>query len=115
MDEDQPVPERFRGLVEVAVGLIRDGDREALASHDRISFVGDDPLLWLREDAVELTPLPTEAWASSIAGPMEGEPGAWWLVVDLWDSEGRTDYSLEGSAFEQADGIRLVVNNIHMM
>ena len=95
--------------------LIVDGRREALASNERVIFLGPDPLLWLREDAVELVPLPNEAWASSMAIPVEGRPGTWSLAVDLWGPDGRTDYTLEGTAVEGPDGIRLTVSNIHVM
>lgn len=79
MADDAVVPARFRALVEDAVALVRDGASGALASNDRITFSGDDPLRWLREDEVELVALPDEAWASSSAGPVDGRPGTWWV------------------------------------
>ena len=115
VDEDCPIPDRLHAVVETAVELIMDGRREALASNERVIFLGPDPLLWLREGAVELVPLPDEAWASSIAGPVDQRPGTWWLAVDLWGPDGRTDYSLEGTAVEGPDGIRLTVSDIHVM
>ena len=115
MEEDPPIPDRFHALVETAVELIADGRREALASNERVIFLGEDPLLWLREDAVELVPLPDEAWASSMAIAVDRRPGTWYLAVDLWGPDGRTDYTLEGTAVEGPDGIHLTVSNIHVM
>jgi hypothetical protein len=115
VDEDCPIPDRFHALVETAVALIADGRREALAANERVIFLAEDPLLWLRVDAVELVPLPSEAWASSMAGPVDRRPGTWWLAVDLWGPDGPTDYTLEGTAVEGPDGIRLTVSDIHVM
>ena len=122
MGDDEAVPERFRAIVRDAVELARDGRPEALRSDSRIQFEGDDPLMWLREDEVELVPLPEEAWATSQAGAMEGAPGRWWVVVDLWGPHGRTDHSLEGTVVDGGsegesggDGIRLIVEDIRVM
>jgi len=115
MSEDAAVPVRFRTLIDDAVLLIRDGRPEALAGDDRIAFVGDDPLRWLREDDVQLVPLPAGAWSHATAGAVDGQPGSWWVVVDLWDADGRTGYSLEGTVHEGPDGLRLTVENLHVL
>ena len=115
VEKDGTVPGRFRGLIEEAIRLVCDGSPEVLASNDRISFRGDDPLLWIREAGFELVPLVPKAWESSDAGPVDRQPGVWWVVVDLWDARGRTDYSLEATVRETPDGYLLAVDNIHIM
>jgi len=115
MPEDAAVPERFRTLIADAVLLIRDRSPEALAGDDRIDFVGDDPLRWLREDGAQLVPLPAAAWSHATAGEVDGQPGSWWVVVDLWDAGGRADHSLEGTVHEGPDGLRLTVENLHVL
>jgi hypothetical protein len=42
-------------------------------------------------------------------------PCTWWLEVDLWGPDGRTDYTLEATAVETPDGSRLNVRDIHVM
>lgn len=88
MTDDQPVPQRFRGLVEAAVALIREGRPGALTSDDRIAFAGDDPLRWLREDGV---------------------------AVDLWGPDGRTEHTLEGTVTEGDDAAHLTVDDLHVL
>ena len=112
---DDVVPERFRDLVQQAVARMRLARGGVPESDDSISFVGEDPLLWLREHAVDLASLPPEAWDSAIAGPVDARPGTWWLVVDLWDPDGRTDFSLEGTVTETAETMQLVVEDVHVM
>lgn len=115
MTRDQPVPQRFRAVIEEAVTLVREGGSGTPRPHDRVVFSAEDPLRWLREDGVDLVTLPDEAWASSSAGPVDGRPGTWWVAVDLWGPDGRTEHTLEGTVTEGDDGARLTVDDLRVL
>ena len=82
MEEERTIPERFRGLIEDAVRLVCDGSPAVLASNDRISCRGDDPLPWIREAGVELVPLVPRLGSrrmQDLSVVSQGS-GGWWSI-----------------------------------
>ena len=70
----------------------------------------------LRPRRATIVPLPEQAWEVAWALPPTDAAGAWWVVVDLWSQEeGRTDLSLEAEVTETADGVRVVIEDIHVL
>ena len=106
------------------------GDYEGL-KRDGIDPCEDCDLgLWIREygrapgtaepgapSPATLVPLPEEAWdTAKVVHEDPGPPRVWAVVVDLWTAEeGRSDLSMEAEVTETANGLSVVVSDIHVM
>lgn len=109
------VPERFRSPVRAVVQRLVDRDYEGLA-RDGVVVGGGDIGYWIEDYPAVLASLPDEAWDLSKAGHVEGRPGCYWFVLDLWTAEeGRSDLSMEGEILETADGITVLVHDVHVL
>ena len=63
-----------------------------------------------------LIDLPEEAWAFSDHYPIETEPRIWYVRLDLWTAEeGRSDLSLEAGVWEVGLGIKVLIDEVHVM
>jgi hypothetical protein len=96
------------------------GDYAGLATDGLVSHTADpqDPSIghWIEAYPATLVALPPAAWAYSDHGPIEAEPGAWWVVVDLWTAEeGRSDLSMEATVWDDGSDPRVQVHTVHVM
>jgi len=113
------VPARFRPALESIVERLAAGDLQGL-KRDGIDHRPDADLsLWIRDygpAGVTIAPLPEEAWASADAFPIDGRPGQWAVVVDLWTrEEGKSDLSMEATVTESPEGISVVIDDLHVL
>ena len=46
---------------------------------------------------------------------VEGEPNAWWVLLDLWDEDGRSDLSLQAIVHDDGSKIEVEVEDVHPM
>lgn len=124
---ETPVPLSLRPALSAVVDRLVVADYEGL-KRDRIDPFEDRDLgLWVREygrvpgsDApgrATLVPLPGEAWDwAQVVFEHPGPPRAWGVVVDLWTlEEGHSDLSMEAEVTETADGLSVVVSDIHVL
>lgn len=113
-----PVPSRFRPVIEVVVWRMADGDWDGLVQDGYAprNNSGAELSYWVQQYPGRLVPLPPEAWDESDHGRVEIEDGRWWVVVPLWtQGEGRSDLSLEATIRERPGQISVEIDNIHVL
>ena len=122
-----PVPDRLRPALAEVVDRLVAGDFEGL-KRDGIDPVPDSDLgLWIREygrapgtdepGRATLVSLPDEAWdVAELIAELPGPPRVWTVDVDLWTvEEGRSDLTMQAEVTETPDGLKVVVQDIHVM
>lgn len=62
---------------------------------------------------------PDEAWEEELlreAAPVGGQGNSWALVANLWTvEEGRSDLSLEATAEARPEGVRVSIEDLHVL
>lgn len=116
--DDEPIPPRFRPLIEVVVARLAARDYDGLLRDGLVRDDNPDFAFWVEDYPATLVPLPADAWTRperASVGRLNDGTG-WYFVLDLWTrEEGRSDLSLEGTLLEKSGGVRLVIDNIHVM
>jgi hypothetical protein len=101
------------------VNRIAEGDFDGLKRDGIDPYPEADLGLWIRQygpSGATVVPLPPEAWTSSEAIAIDGQPGVWAIVVDIWTTdESPSDLTLEATVTESAEGISVTVDNLHVM
>ncbi len=110
------VPSKWRQALRDAVHQLIVGNYQALCRDGRAGRLTADEL----HDAVTgypatLVEIPDEAF--ELPEPIEYSDGSGWsLDLDLWTAEeGRSDLTLSVSIQERPEGIRLLIENLHVM
>lgn len=107
------LPARFRPIIEQVAERIAAGDFAGLARD--YSRPGHDLGLWAREYPATFIPLPPEAWRHAGAYFL-ADHDAWKVDVDLWSQEeGRSDMTLQVTVWEETDGIKLTIDDLHVL
>src|SRR2546430_679843 len=113
-----PVPPRFRPVIEDVVRRMAEGDWDGLVRDGTAPRVktGEELAYWVRQEGTRLVPLPSEAWDASEHGRIGVELQTWWVVVPLWtEKEGRSDLSLEATIRERSDRLSIEIDDIHVL
>ena len=113
------VPVGFRPALSEVVERLAALDYQGL-KRDGIDPSADSDLsLWIRnygEAGATIVPLPDEAWVEAAAGPVDGRPGHWWVVLPLWTrEEGMSDLSLEATVTESPGGVVVAIDDIRVL
>jgi hypothetical protein len=115
-----PIPIEWRSTFERLVHRLVIGDYAGLARDGVVSATSgpDDASIgtWIERYPWTLIDLPEEAWAFSDHYPIETEPRIWYVRLDLWTAEeGRGDLSLEARVWEVGLGIKVLIDEVHVM
>ena len=113
------VPERWRPVLDEVVHRLAIGDYAGLVADGLVSFT-DDPAdtsigRWIEEYPAKLVDLPAEAWDYSEHGASVDAQGSWWVIVDLWTGEGRSDLSMEATVWDDGTSVVAKIDNVHVM
>ncbi len=117
MRDDAPtsIPESFRVALRPVIQRIVEGDFDGLI---RDGFaprhIDGDLGMWVRDYPMRLVSIPEEAWQFAHCGRIEVE-SSWWVDVDLWTADGRSDLTLEATLRETPRGIAVEIDDIHVM
>jgi hypothetical protein len=115
-----PIPDEWRSTFERLVHRLAIGDYAGLARDGVVSATRgpDDTSIgtWIERYPGTLINLPEEAWAFSDHYAIETEPRIWYVRLDLWTAEeGRSDLSLEARVWEVGLGIKVLIDEVHVM
>lgn len=115
--DDEPIPVRFRPLIAGVAARLAAGDYEGIVADGLVREGHHDFALFVREYPASLVPLPPEAWVTEQANAIPLNDGSGWaFVIDLYTKEeGRSDLSMEGLLFDDDNGPRLLIHNIHVL
>ena len=115
---DEPIPQRWRPTLTAIVHRLVIGDYAGLARDGLVALATgptDDSIgTWIEDYPLRLVDLPPDAWAYSERGATV-DPGCWWIVVGLWDEEGPSDLSMEGTVWDDGTNITVKINTVHVM
>jgi hypothetical protein len=71
--------------------------------------------MWARDHPDTFVPLPPEAWDVASAGRVDHQEGVWWVDVDLWGAEGRTDMTLSATVRDTSAGVEVEIRDLHVL
>lgn len=113
MTVDAKFIDPIRALVDTLVKghfnqMERDGRSGRLSSHELKEA--------LQAYGRTIIPLPDEAFRLADIYPVKGQNAMWTVDVPLWTAEeGRSDLTLSLTVFENQDGVRLEIDDLHTL
>jgi hypothetical protein len=117
MEDDEAVPERFRPQLEAIVRRLAAGDFAGVGS-DFSPYAGQEGFdlgIWARNYPDTLAALPSHAWDFARALRDRHDQNKWYIDVDLWGIQGRTDLTLSTIVRDTSAGAQVEVRDLHVM
>ncbi|WP_194903818.1 DUF7668 domain-containing protein [Catenulispora rubra] len=115
-DDDEPVPERFRPVLEQIAERIAAGDYDCLTRD--FSPYADAPVhdlgVWARDYPATFVAFPPEAWQYAHVFH-DRERGEWMIDIELWSvEEGRSDMMLETVIREHDGQVQVEIRDLRV-
>lgn len=114
IDPPRPVPTNVRPAFERIVHRLVERDYQGLVDDGLATNSAEGIGFWIDNYPDELIDLPPEAWNEADMTAIVDQPGAWWVLVPLWGTQGRTDLTLEALLVDGPDP-QIEVQLIHVM
>lgn len=114
IDPPHPVPTHVRSLFEEIVRRLVEREYQGLVDDGLATNSPEGIGFWIENYPDELVNLPPEAWNEADMTTIVNQPGAWWVLVPLWGSQGRTDLTLEALLVDGPEP-QIEVQLIHVM
>ena len=115
-DNEHPVAGSWRPIFHRIAAAFLQGNYSLAHVDDDVRVHSKSAAEWIEQSITEypetLVELSDPTWISSVASWQEG---FWEVLVDLWTAEsGRSDLVLHARVYEKPDGVRIVVESVHV-
>ncbi|MBA3433828.1 MAG: hypothetical protein H0U08_07010 [Actinobacteria bacterium] len=69
----------------------------------------------MNDYGITLAELPARAFDDALVVPVDGHSRRWAIDLDLWSAEGRSDLTLQITAWIDGEFARLAIEDIHVL